>query len=100
VFVLKNFARNGGRALYIKVSNYKVLTKEYKRSSTGLYSCSCRLNISETHKRVSCKESGERGVKMSLNETKGGSMQEAKRHVKQKVKRSLKHVRSKNKKMT
>jgi hypothetical protein len=36
---------------------------------------------------------------MSLNETKGGSMQEAKRHVKQivkqKVKRSLKHVRSK-----
>jgi hypothetical protein len=37
---------------------------------------------------------------MSLNETKGGSMQEAKQHVKQivkkKVKRSLKHVRNKN----
>jgi hypothetical protein len=90
--------------LYIEVDDYKVLTKEYKCSSTGLYSCSCRLNISEMCKRVSCKESGERGVKMSLNETKGGSMQEAKRHVKQivkqKVKRSLKHVRSKNKKVT
>jgi hypothetical protein len=101
VFVLKNFARSKGRALYIKVSDYKVLTKEYKHSSTGLYNCSCWLNISETCKRVSCKESGERGVKMSLNETKDGSMQEVKRHVKQivkqKVKRSLKHVRSKNK---
>jgi hypothetical protein len=90
--------------LYIEVDDYKVLTKEYKRSSTGLYSCSCWLNIYETCKRVSCKESGKRGVKMSLNETKDGSMQEAKRHVKQivkqKVKRSLKHVKSKNKKMT
>jgi hypothetical protein len=104
VFVLKIFARSGGRALYIEVDDYKVLTKEYKCSSTGLYSCSCWLNISETCKRVSCKESGERGVKMSLNETKGGSMQEVKRHVKQivkqKVKRSLKHVRIKNKKVT